>query len=226
MDTPVTDEKKIHHRIGSIIDRDRVLGFSDGVFAFASTLLVLKIDLPAVTAGQLTNDFWQMFLPLAPQYIANIISFLIIGYYWINHHAIFSLVQRYNSTVVWLNIFFLVFLSFLPFPVDLYGENFMVPNVVVFYSASLAIVGLMLAIIWFYASHNYRLVSDSLSKKQINYYMVRNLVAPIVFVGAIPLVYVHPILAQLSWIMVIVGVFIVNKIFKARDLSAVDKDSV
>ncbi len=184
------------------IDKDRVLGFSDAVFAFAATLLVLKIDLPGITSAQITNttDFLQLFQHLWPQYLANIISFVVIGYYWLNHHAIFSMVKRYDARLVWLNIFFLICVSFLPFPVDLYGENMTNPIIVVFYSASLALVGYMLYIVWWYGSRGQ--------------FSARYLIAPIVFTLSIPLVYIHPLLAQMCWILIVAGNMLVDKMFK------------
>lgn len=194
------------------INEDRVMGFSDAVFAFAATLLVLKIDLPGLTAGQLSNStqFIDIFKDLWPQYLANIISFIVIGYYWINHHAIFSMVKNFNMPIVWLNLAFLICVSFLPFPVDLYGENLGNPLVVVFYSASLAAVGYMLFILWWYVS---RSLTD---KGAIRYHTLRYLVAPLVFTISIPLVYVHPLLAQVCWILIIFGNLAVEKIFKAK----------
>lgn len=220
------EEKKIAGEVGSLISQDRVLGFSDAVFAFAATLLVLKIDLPQIVKEQISTQFFTAFTTLWPQYAANIISFLVIGYYWLNHHAIFSMVKRYNGPLVWLNLVFLIFLSFLPFPVDLYGDFFMTPIVVVFYSASLAVVGYFLALLWIYASHQHHLVSKELSSKDISYYTARMLLAPIVFTLAIPLVFIHPILAQLSWVFVLVGIVVLNKIFKRRRISEVEKASL
>lgn len=194
------------------INEDRVLGFSDAVFAFAATLLVLKIDLPGLTSGQLSNttQFIDVFRDLWPQYLANIISFIVIGYYWINHHAIFGLIKNFTMPIVWLNLAFLICVSFLPFPVDLYGENFGLPLVVVFYSASLALVGYMLLILWWYVSRN---LAD---EKLVRYHTARYLVAPLVFTLSIPLVYVHPLLAQLCWVLIIVGNVIVDKFYMIK----------
>lgn len=227
MDSVIKEEKRIKREIGNIISEDRIVNFSDAVFAFAATLLVLKIDLPQIVKEQLTtSQFITAFQTLWPQYVANILSFLVIGYYWLNHHAVFGLMKKFDITVIWLNLLFLILLSFLPFPVDLYGDFFMTPIVVVFYSVSLAIVGYVLAFIWLYASHKHRLISTDLSKKQVNYYLARNLIAPIVFTLSIPLVYIHPLLAQISWMWVIVGISVINDIFKVKKVSAIEKVSV
>lgn len=227
MNPVLKEEKKINREVGNIISEDRLVNFSDAVFAFAATLLVLKIDLPQIVKEQLTTtQFLTAFQILWPQYLANIISFLIIGYYWLHHHAIFGLMRKFDAPVIWINLAFLILVSFLPFPVDLYGDFLMNPVVVVFYSASLALVGYMLAFIWWYASYHHRLISSDLSKKQINYYTARNLIAPVVFTLSIPLVYIDPLLAQFSWVFVIIGIFAINTIFQVKKLTAIEKMSI
>lgn len=220
-------DKKQSNSVGNLISHERVMGFSDAVFAFAATLLVLKIDLPATSASSLVSvsDFTLIFKDLWPQYLANIISFLVIGYYWLNHHAIFSMIKKLDSTVVWLNLILLIFVSFLPFPVDLYGSYFGVPLVVVFYSASLAAVGFMLFAIWWYASHNHRLIGE-VTDKQIKYYDARNLVAPLAFTISIPLVYFHPLISQLCWVFIILGNVTVNKLYKVKEISISDSEAI
>lgn len=215
----VDEEKVIESEVETIIDQGRVISFSDAVFAFAATLLVLKIDIPQLSGvdldGQLISSLYNMW----PQYFANLVSFLVIGYYWLSHHIIFGLIKRFNRTVVWLNILFLITLSFLPFPVDLYGDYYNVPSVVVFYSFSLSIVGLMLSVIWLYASHNNKLIDKKMSARRVRFFSLKLLIAPFVFAAAIPLIYIHPILVQAAWLFVILGVFVVNKAFGYKHIS-------
>ena len=214
MSEVVKEEKNIERQIWGIIDEDRVVNFSDAVFAFAATLLVLKIDLPVEVRSNMSTQLFPALATLWPQYFANIISFLIIGFYWLNHHAIFGMLKKFNSTIVWINIIFLISLSFLPFPVDLYGDYMHEPPVVVFYSASLAVVGFLLFVLWWYASSDHRLISKEMSRQTMQYFSARLLIAPIVFTVSIPLVYIHPVLAQLSWVLVIVGMIWIGKYFR------------
>lgn len=226
MNKVLQEEKNIKREVGTLIDENRMINFSDAVFAFAATLLVLKIDLPQLDPVHVQDQFLPAIYTLWPQYLANIISFLIIGYYWLNHHAIFAMIKRFNATIVWLNLLFLVFLSFIPFPVDLYGEYMNVPAVVMFYSASLAVVGYILALLWFYAVWNHRLISKELARSQIWYYALRSLLAPVVFTFSIPLVFVDPVLAQLSWLFVILGILVLNKVFKLRKITKIEEMSL
>lgn len=221
------NEKIFIRSVENLIDNSRVINFSDSVFAFAATLLVLKIDLPDLTAAQLTSsDVVQQLINLWPQYFANVISFLVIGYYWLTHHAIFSLIKKYNPIIIWMNIVFLVLLSFIPFPVDLFGDyNNSVP-IHIFYSFSLSIVGFALYIIWLYASNKKELISPSIDQHHKLYYSLRFLLAPAVFALSIPLALIDLWLAKLAWLFVIIGIVLINKLFNYKKLSILEKELV
>lgn len=84
--------------------------FSDAVFAIAITLLVLDIQLPAnaVFPGALSQIGSQIF--------AYVLSFFIIGSYWLAHHRLYQHIIRYDNRLLWLNLLLLLFVAFIPFP--------------------------------------------------------------------------------------------------------------
>lgn len=214
MSQVVQEEKRIEAEVQTIIDGNRVVSFSDAVFAFAATLLVLKIDLPQIDGGSpVEPQLAQALISLWPTYVANIISFLVIGYYWLNHHAIFGMIRKYDSTIVWMNLIFLIFLSFLPFPVDLYGDYSNVRVVVVFYCASLAFVGYLLALMWWYASSKKRLISKEMGENHMKFYFIRVFIAPVTFTLSMPLVWLHPTIAQFSWLIILFGSIAANQYY-------------
>lgn len=217
------EKKELVSAVETLINRDRVLNFSDAIFAFAATLLVLKIDIPGILPHQVETNFFQVLGHLWPVYFANLISFLVISYYWLCHHAVFGLMKRFNATIVWWNVVFLISVAFLPFPVDVFGDYSMVPEVVIFYTASLAVVGYLLAGMWWYAAKNHRLIDTTVSEHHITFYTMQILVAPIVFTLSLPLVYIDPWLTKFSWIFVVVGIWWVNKAFKYKRMSEIEK---
>lgn len=220
-------QEKILKSVENLIDTDRVFNFSDGVFAFAATLLVLKIDLPNLSPEEINSARLSLELfNLWPSYFANIISFLIIAYYWLTHHAMFTLIKKLDPVIVWLNIIFLIFLSFIPFPVDLFGEYSNSEIIVAFYSFSLALVGSLLAVIWLYSINKQGILDEKLSRHQIIYYTCRFLLAPTVFSISIPLAFIDPSIAKASWLFVIVGIIIINKSFHFKKLSVIEKESI
>ncbi|HSP54616.1 MAG TPA: TMEM175 family protein [Dehalococcoidia bacterium] len=98
---------------------ERIETFSDGVFAIAITLLILEIGVPRLQGGEglghALGDLW-------PQYFAYVLSFVMIGIYWANHHALFKLFVRTDHVFLLLNVSFLMCIAFLPFPTAVLGD--------------------------------------------------------------------------------------------------------
>jgi uncharacterized membrane protein len=96
----------------------RIEAFSDGVLAIAITLLVLEISLPDGWEEHLWTSFWQQW----PSYLAFVTSFLTIGGLWMAHHGLFVRLKYADSTLMQLNLVFLLAVSFLPFPTSVLAD--------------------------------------------------------------------------------------------------------
>lgn len=102
------------------MSKSRFESFSDGVFAFAITLLVLGFSLPA--ARLITNrDLTHELLALWPNAIAYALSFGVIGIMWQNHHALFRHVTRIDRTTIFWNLTLLGGTAFIPFATSTLG---------------------------------------------------------------------------------------------------------
>ena len=102
---------------------NRLEAFSDGVMAIAITLLVLALVVP--TRGELAlrhQSLAQALIHLWPNFFAFVVSFLVIGIMWVNHHAMFSMVQAVDRQVLFANLFLLMIVSTVPFPTRLLAE--------------------------------------------------------------------------------------------------------
>ena len=107
-------------------DRDRIVNFSDGVFAIVITLLILTIEVPDIPPASVAQELPSRLLALTPDLLSYVISFLVIAIYWQAHHSVFEPIRGYDRTLLWLNFLFLMTISFLPFPTSLldeYGEQ-------------------------------------------------------------------------------------------------------
>jgi uncharacterized membrane protein len=98
--------------------KDRLETCSDGVFAIAITLLVLDIKLPEVNSLGLAHALIESL----PRIAAYVMSFAIIGLYWISHHRTFELIAKVDGAVFWINLLLLLLVSFIPFPTALLGR--------------------------------------------------------------------------------------------------------
>jgi len=97
----------------------RLETFSDGVFAIAITLLIIEIGVPHIGRGE---DLADELAGLWASYGAYVLSFVMIGIYWANHHSLFKLYLRTDHIFLMLNVFFLMAVAFLPFPTAVLGE--------------------------------------------------------------------------------------------------------
>ncbi|MFD4501444.1 TMEM175 family protein [Streptomyces sp. NPDC058457] len=97
----------------------RVEAFSDGVFAIAVTLLILDIKVPKTAEG---GSLWQALGTQWPSYAAYVVSFLVIGIMWVNHHQVFSYVARVDRTLMFLNLLVLLVVAAVPWPTAMLAE--------------------------------------------------------------------------------------------------------
>ncbi|MFF3577717.1 TMEM175 family protein [Streptomyces mirabilis] len=97
----------------------RVEAFSDGVFAIAITLLILEIKVPEVGEH---GSLWHALGAQWPSYAAYVVSFLVIGIMWINHHQVFSYVARVDRTLMFLNLLVLMVVAAVPWPTAMLAE--------------------------------------------------------------------------------------------------------
>jgi uncharacterized membrane protein len=97
---------------------DRIVFFSDAVFAIAIIILVLDIRVPD---GLSSTELPDQVLNLGPKYLSFLISFLVLAIYWQAHHRVFRPITGYDRRLVWLNFLFLMAVDFWPFPTSLLG---------------------------------------------------------------------------------------------------------
>jgi uncharacterized membrane protein len=93
----------------------RLEALSDGVFAIACTLLVIEIKAPHFGNAHGLAEQWEAFIPTLWSIGAFVFSFLNILVFWTNHDAINKVIVRYDTKITYLNIFFLLFISLIPF---------------------------------------------------------------------------------------------------------------
>ena len=124
------------------ISPQRLIALADGVFAIVMTLLVFELAVPLATDGQ---DLGSELAEMWPEFLIYVLSFLVLGVFWLVHHLIFDTVERYDTTLIWLNILFLMFASLVPFSTRLFIEHGAVTVTALVYGAN---IGLLFAIAW------------------------------------------------------------------------------
>jgi uncharacterized membrane protein len=182
------------------VEFGRALAFSDGLFAIAMTLLVVAITVPNLDDGDSVNDLADALNDLTPDFVSFFISFAVIGRYWLAHHQFVSNLKEMDQGILTLNLTYLTFIAFLPFPTALLGTYFENPLSIAIYAVNVAIVSGMEVVLY---RHAYR---AKLLRRQpppaVYRFVVGMSFSPVVFfMVSIPLAFISTTLAVASWFL-------------------------
>lgn len=145
---------------------ERLTFFSDAVFAIAITLLVIEVRPPHVSHHD-NQALAQALVNLLPNYIGFVVSFLVLGRFWVVHHNVFGLLKAADHRLVWTNLLFLMVVAFMPFPTAVLSEYTGLRVGVGLYTAWLTLLGLMNRLVIRTALKNARLVHDDVEATTI-----------------------------------------------------------
>jgi uncharacterized membrane protein len=139
----------------------RVVAFSDAVIAIAITLLVLEIRPPEDTRHLIAG-----LAALWPSYVSYVITFLLIGQVWANHHVLFDHIRHADRLVLFLNTLLLMDIAFLPFAAAVLANSFRDGQgdrtAVVLHGLAFELAAALFNAIWWYARHDRRLLADTI----------------------------------------------------------------
>jgi uncharacterized membrane protein len=167
------------------LGRNRIEALTDGIFAVAMTLLVLDIKVPELQQPAGTADLPLKLLALWPKLLSYTVSFVILGVYWVGHHAQLSFIRRADRPLLWINILFLLWVALVPFSTALLSEYSKTRVAIGIYGANLIAIGLTLALHWWYATTESRHVDLAIDRGLVRGAMYRTLMGPIVYLIAI-----------------------------------------
>lgn len=187
----------------------RVLAFSDGLFAIAMTLLVVGITVPALDATGDETELARALSDLSPSFISFGISFFVIGRYWLAHHQFFSMLAAVDSRLIKINLVYLAFIAFLPFPTDLLGTYFDNAISVATYAVTVAAVsGLEVAM--FHHARQARLLRSAIPDEVYRWGILVSLSPVVFFAVSVPVAFYSVDLAVAIWFLFIPFQFIAS----------------
>jgi uncharacterized membrane protein len=128
------------------LTKGRIEALADGIFAVAMTLLVLDIKSPTNRKFETATDLLAYLVTLEHSFAMYAISFFVLAIFWIAHHLLFHFVRHADRRMLWLNIAFLLLVTFVPFSTDLLGDQGHLFLPVVVYGANLLALGSLLAL--------------------------------------------------------------------------------
>jgi uncharacterized membrane protein len=180
---------------------ERMLFFSDAVFAIVITLLALEIRLPGV-GGLDDSGLRRALAELTPKFLAFVISFLVIGLFWLGHHRKFRFITRYDAVLLRLNLLMLMAVASVPFFTSVLSESFG-RTAVVSYALIMMIVALLSVLMSWYGLRRGRLVDAAVSPQDRRLILAEPLKVAAVFALSILIAQWRTGLALWSWLLLI-----------------------
>jgi TMEM175 potassium channel family protein len=176
---------------------ERIVYFSDAVFAIAITLLTLEIKIPEIRENISDRALGKALVELLPKFAGFIFSYLMIGLYWSVHHRIFGYVTHPTPKLLRLNLFFLFFIVLMPFSTGFYGDymggelftaQLKIP--MTFYALNLTFVGISNYFLWSYISNpKNKLIERPIDPYTLHMSKARSLIVPGITLCMLPIAY-------------------------------------
>jgi TMEM175 potassium channel family protein len=204
------------------LELDRLVNFSDAVFAIAATVLVLSISFSLqLKQPDLDRKLWHEFGDVVPQVLAYALSFFIIARNWLGHHRMFKMIRRIDGRFIALNLVVLGLIALVPFPTEVYGNY---PNerpALIVYCVAISAPSIASTVMFRYAAQGNRLIDPSTPPEWLTHSLLRSLTIPAVFLSSIPLSFVAVGLAQFWWIwMIPLRIYFTRRYGKITDVWA------
>ncbi|MGA8302089.1 MAG: TMEM175 family protein [Thermoplasmata archaeon] len=187
-------------------DLDRILALSDGVFAFAMTLLALSLVVPVVggstnhqVSGNLLNALGQDW----NRFLGYTFAFVMIAVWWVAHNRTFQYIAHYDATLVWVNMAILLQIAIMPFVLSVYGNYSDTQTAVDLFAGIQVTLGISVTGLWDYARRA-RLIKTGVPIELTRYFSRRGWFTSAIFLTSIGISFVSITGAELSWIAVFV----------------------
>ncbi len=192
--------------------KNRLEAFSDGIFAFAATLLILNL---AVEGHPLSRQL----LGIWPSYVAYALSFVTIGIIWTNHHLVMHQVAHIDRFFQMASVIFLMFIAFIPFPTRLLALNLESEGAqaaALAYGITLTATAVMFNVLWRYAASGRRLLHHDADQKVVDGISRTYLLGLAIYLAATLVALVSPVASAALYVAI--GVFYVleSSIFGRR----------
>jgi len=196
---------------------ERLVFFSDAVFAIAITLLIIDVRLPDLPPRASEEAVRQALGDLIPKVFAYVLSFATIGLYWLAHWRRFRYIARVDERLVAFNLILLGFIAFIPFPTALMGDQGDHVVAIVIYAFSLSAAGLLGPLTWLYAWRA-GLAVPGITRRFAQLSAFRGFSVPIVLLGSLLfLPIVGTTWVTVSWLLIAPVQMALNRYLYARE---------
>jgi uncharacterized membrane protein len=137
------------------VEKSRCEALSDGIFAFAMTLLVISLIIPQIPEEEAPALLPGILAGMWGEFLIFVIAFFIISSFWFSHHRIIRRIRYVNDQLIRINILFLFFIVLIPFTTSLSGDYTNVREAVLLFHSNLLAASLLLTGMWYYTVRHF-----------------------------------------------------------------------
>lgn len=203
---------------------ERLILFSDAVFAIAITLLVIEIKVPEIhfdVPEGITHALKESLSEKFPEFFGFVLSFFVIGQFWLSHHRLFGYVNSFDTGLLWLNLHMLFWIVLVPFSSALNSRYGGVNAVWMWYSFNMFMIGISLYLLWKYVGNPKKKLSyiadDSRLRKMSS---TRSLTIAIIFLMGLLLCLFNwePAfwIARFVYVLIFPAMLIINRVYPEK----------
>jgi len=189
---------------------EHIISFADAIFAFSITFMAITINIPSLAQNLTQAQVIDKLLESLPEFEIYLISFFMIGIYWIAYHQIFNNIVGSHHITTWLTLVFLFFITLIPLATNLQFGFGQYQIVFVLYALVLTIAGALLTITWLHATKN-KLIDENLNQREIHYISLESILSPVVFLLSILVSFIDLQIAYYFWLVIIPAKTILGK---------------
>jgi uncharacterized membrane protein len=192
------------------IKLEHVISFGDAIFAFSITFMAISIQIPNLPENLTQEQVINILLEQRSHFEIYVISFLVIGVYWISYHQIFNHITATHGIMIWLNLAFLFSITLISFAVDLQVQYGFFYIIFAIYALVLTLSGSLLTLIWLHAKKK-GLIDNTLKSTEIKNITLQSVLTPSVFAFSILISIVNVQIAYYFWLVIIPAKIIIHR---------------
>jgi uncharacterized membrane protein len=191
-----------------LLDTRRLEGLSDGIFAFAMTLLILNFNLPERVKDIRGFDLGAYLMNQQDPFFNYFLSFFFLAVFWLIHQQQMHHIKKTDRRHLWLNIFMLMFVVFIPFSTSLVNEFADHTSAEFFFAANMFIVSTLLYFGWIYSTGNKDMITGSTKEAHVRSGRVSGLVIPVISVISMTFAFIYPVVCSYLYLAIPVGMWL------------------
>ena len=173
----------------------RVESFSDAVFAIAVTIMVLEIRVPDSLAFANDAVAFEEFATLLAIYV---LSFVVVGILWANHHYLVFTLPKSDRATIWLNNHVLFWVTMVPVVARFFGQHPTSPSATAAYAFVVMMCTCALTLL---RRHAARVTENEVHRALHHRVFRRAWVAMALYSAAIPIAFLN---IRISWALLLI----------------------